>query len=309
MLVSLVVPAFNEEGNVLPFYDAAREAFSGSGLTCEIVYVDDGSSDHTFQMMKQCLGGPVGVKAVQLSRNFGKEAALLAGLEKAEGDVTVFIDCDLQQPLKVAREMVEALLGDPEIDCVAAYQENRKQGFVTNWLSRAFYSLLAGSSGMDVVADASDFRAFRSNVKAALLSVREYFRFSKGIFSWVGFKTMPFPYTPDSRLTGVTKWSFSKLARYAAGGLLSFTTLPLRLATYVGGFSFVAALVYLAVVVVQRLAFGIEVPGYATIVSLILLFGGLQLLVLGIMGEYLGRVYIEGKHRPVYVERAYYCDR
>ena len=214
MLVSLIAPANNEEGNVAPFYAAACEAFSNTpGIDgFEVVFIDDGSTDSTLSAMKAI--SPVeggSIKVLSFSRNFGKEAALYAGLEHASGDICVFIDTDMQQQPSVARDMVLRLLDDPEIDCVAAYQPKRKNGSLRNFLSKRFYKLLGSSSGMDVLANASDFRAFRRNVADALLSMREYYRFSKGLFAWIGFRTEPYPYTPEDRLTGETSWSMQAL--------------------------------------------------------------------------------------------------
>lgn len=313
MLVSLIAPAYNEEGNIAAFARAAAEAFRNlpEGWSCEVVFVDDGSRDATLEAMhaamrdEEVLSAGLSVKVVEFSRNFGKEAALFAGLEHAQGDITVLIDTDMQQPPAVARQMVEKLFADQSIDCVAAYQEHRRRSRLRNWFSSFFYKLLGATSGMDVVADASDFRAFRRNMRDALLGMPEYYRFSKGLFSWIGFKTLPFPYVPEDRLSGETSWSFWKLAKYAVGGLMSFSTAPLRIATWLGAGASALSIIYMVVVVAQRLMFGVEVPGYATIVSLVLLLGGLQLLVLGIVGEYLARVYTQGKNRPIYIKRSF----
>lgn len=312
MLISLIAPAYNEEGNIAPFARSVAAAFSNlpKGWACELVFVDDGSRDCTLRVMHEVLEdvfvteSGLRVSVVEFSRNFGKEAALYAGLEHAGGDICVLIDTDMQQPPAIARQMVEILFEDTSVDCVAAYQEQRKRGKLRNWCSSTFYRLLGASSGMTVLADASDFRVFRKNVRDALLSMTEYYRFSKGLFSWIGFKTKPFPYVPEERLSGETTWSFWKLAKYAVNGLMSFTTFPLRIATWLGTGASVLAIVYMAVVIFQRLMFGVDVPGYATIVSLVLFLGGLQLLVLGVMGEYLARVYTQGKNRPIYIERS-----
>jgi glycosyltransferase involved in cell wall biosynthesis len=305
MLVTLIAPAYNEEGNIRALYDAVDRAFfHEADLSCELVIVDDGSSDGTFAAMQGLPTPPAPhrLATVSFSRNFGKEAALYAGLQRAHGDIVVFIDSDLQQPPHIARQMVQALIDNPDADCVAAYQEQRERGLRSK-LSHQFYRLLGASSNLDVLADASDFRAFRRPVADALLSMSEYYRFTKGLFAWVGFKTLPFPYTPAERHAGTTKWSARGLLKYAANGLLSFSTAPMKIAMWIGGIASLAAFVYAIVVIVQRLAFGIDVPGYATIVCLVLLLGGIILLMQGIMGEYLARTYIEGKHRPIYLVR------
>ncbi len=305
--LTLVASAYNEQDNVVPFYEAAVSAANAAGKTLEIVFVDDGSADATGQRLREIVGraGREGriVRVVSFSRNFGKEAAMYAGLGQAAGRHCCFIDTDLQQRPETAFAMLAELENNPGFDCVAACQENRRQGRVRAWFSRRFYGTFSSSSGLDVVDGASDFRVFSRPVADALLRMPEYFRFSKGLFAWIGFRTLPFAYTPDERHSGTTTWSFSSLMRYAAEGILSFSTFPLRIATFCGGIAALAALVYAVVVAVQRIAFGVDVPGYATTVILILLMGGIQLLVLGIMGEYLARAYIQGKHRPVYIVR------
>ncbi len=309
MKLSMIIPAYNEEENIRPFYQEALRVFGETNIACELIFIDDGSKDNTYHelqaLVEEAQGEPhLTVCAVSFSRNFGKEAALYAGLKRAQGDLIAFIDADLQQEPKTLLEMVHVLESNEDIDCVAACQKNREGG-ITAALSHKFYKVLASSSNMEVVQDASDFRVFRRCVADALLSMGDYQRFSKGLFSWVGFKTYAYPYTPSKRHAGESTWSFWGLWRYAFDGLFSFSVAPLRSITSVGIFISIAAFIYLVVVIVQRLAFGIDVPGYATIVVLILFLGGAQLLALGFIGEYLSRMYIEGKHRPIYIERRF----
>lgn len=348
MKLSMIVPAYNEEANVRPFYEEVRRVFGGvqlggKPLSCEIIFIDDGSKDNTYNELVKLVGesrnagehdggwctandaathdaapvvqsaataavhdaaAPITVSAVSFSRNFGKEAALFCGLNHAQGDFIAFIDADLQQEPSTLLEMARILEADDDLDCVAACQVSRKKG-ITSSLSHAFYKVLASSSRMEVVQDASDFRVFRRCVADALLSMGDYQRFSKGLFSWVGFKTHAYPYTPSPRHAGTSTWSFWGLLRYAFNGLLSFSVAPLRAIITAGAFTSAAAFIYLIVVVVQRLAFGIDVPGYATIVVLILFLGGVQLLSIGCIGEYLSRMYIQGKRRPIYIERRF----
>lgn len=307
MKLSIIVPAYNEEANIEPFYEETTRVFEAMGETYEIIFIDDGSKDNTFShietVVKRAQSNPlVSVRGISFSRNFGKEAALFAGLNHARGSFVAFIDADLQQEPQTLFDMLNVLESDSNLDCVAACQTNRKKG-LTAALSHKFYNILASSSNMDVLQDASDFRVFRRCVADALVSMGDYQRFSKGLFSWVGFNTRAFPYTPNARHAGKSTWSFWGLLRYAINGLFSFSVAPLRAITGVGVAISAAAFIYFVVVVVQRLAFGIDVPGYATIVALILLLGGVQLLALGFIGEYLSRTYIEGKHRPIYIER------
>lgn len=199
--------------------------------------------------------------------------------------------------------MYKTLKENDEYDCVAAFQEKRSSGLFRNQLSRRFYKMLAKASGMEVLVDASDFRVFKRIVADAILSMSEAYRFSKGLFAWIGFKTLPYPYQPNQRTAGETKWSFGALVSYALNGLLSFSVVPLRVATLLGFLAGFSAFLYLVVIIVQALVFGTGVPGFATIVALILLLGGILLFFLGVLGEYVGRIYIQGKRRPIFVVR------
>ena len=199
--------------------------------------------------------------------------------------------------------MYRMLQANPSADCVAAFQEHRNEGAVLSFFKHAFYKTFDATSRLNVMPDASDFRVFHRRVADALLSMPESFRFSKGMFAWVGFEPLPFPYTPANRVEGETKWSFRKLFRYALDGIFAFTTAPLRIATVVGMLVSLFSLIYLIVVIVQKICFGIAVEGYATIVVLILLLGGIQLCCLGIIGEYIARTYIQTKGRPIYIAK------
>lgn len=301
--ISFIVPCFNEECNVDAFYEEFSEVFSQAQEPWELIFVDDGSSDGTFLRLKALAAEDSRITAIRFSRNFGKEAALWAGLNSASGDIVGFIDADLQQSPKDALKMVQLLEENDQYDCVAAYQEERRGGRALAKIKSAFYRVLTRLSGMKVVNDASDFRVFRRNMAEAILSLPEYFRFSKGIFAWVGFETLPYPYRPSERAAGKSKWSFFDLLKYAIEGMLAFTVTPLRVATVLGCIASFCAVVYFIALLIRTLAFGIDVPGYATLMGIILLLGGAQLLVAGIMGEYLARTYIQGKNRPIFIEK------
>ncbi len=303
MKLSLVVPCYNEEKNVSLFYDAVKNDFSSADFDYEIVFVNDGSKDGTFKELQKLCAGEIPVKIVNFSRNFGKESAMYAGLKESEGDYVTIIDADLQQRPSIALDMVKMLDEEPEYDCVAAYQEERKESKLLVFFKNSFYKLINKFSDTEFIQGASDFRTFRRPMVEAVLSMDEYFRFSKGLFSWVGFNTKFIPYEVEERATGTSKWSFRKLFKYALEGILAFTTAPLRIATLIGLFSSFLSIVYLIVVVIQKLFFGIAVAGYATIVVLILLIGGLQLCGLGIIGEYIARTYIQTKNRPIYIAK------
>lgn len=301
MKLSLVIPCFNEEANIMPFYQASKEVFAD----CEVewVFVNDGSKDGTLSVLKELYAQERRIKIVNLSRNFGKEAAMYAGLKESAGEYVTIIDADLQQHPRYAREMMEFLDAHPEYDAVAAYQAERKEGKGLSFFKKLFYKLINRMCEIDFRSGASDFRTLRRSVVESVLSMQEYFRFSKGLFSWVGYETYYMPYTVAHRNAGKSTWSFKKLCRYAIEGIIAFSTAPLTLAVYLGGIFSFLSLLYMVVVIIQKLFFGIDVPGYPTLIVLILLLGGIQMILLGIIGQYIAKIYIEGKKRPIYIAR------
>ena len=303
MKLSLVVPCYNEEKNVPLFYEAVKNDFASADFEYELVFVNDGSGDGTFKELKKLCGGDIPVKIVNFSRNFGKESAMYAGLRESEGEYVTIIDADLQQRPSIVLDMVRMLDSDPEYDCVAAYQQERKESKVLSFFKNGFYKLINKISEADFVQGASDFRTFRRPMVEAILSMDEYFRFSKGLFSWVGFRTKFIPYEVEERASGNSKWSFTKLFKYAMEGIFAFSTTPLRISTIIGLLAALFSVIYIIVVIVQKIAFGIDVPGYATIVVLILMLGGVQLCCIGIIGEYIARTYIQTKNRPIYIAK------
>lgn len=304
MKLSLVVPCYNEAENVAPFQEAVISAFEGCGYEYEIIFIDDGSKDATYHNLKKLHAqNNCPTKVISFSRNFGKEAGLYAGLEHADGEYITLIDADLQQRPEIVREMVRMLDDEPAIDVVAAYQDRRGEGFVLSFFKKSFYAIINKLSKVKLQPDASDFRTFRRSVRDSLLEMAEYHRFSKGIFAWVGYDTKFIPYTACERAHGTTKWNFWKLLNYAIDGIIGFSTAPLRLATYLGGFTALAAAIYMIVVILQKLICGIAVPGYATIIVLTLLLGGIQLVCLGIIGEYVGKIFEQSKDRPIYIAK------
>lgn len=304
MKLSLIIPCYNEQDNVRVFYDAAKAAFAPKDWSCELIFVDDGSADATLRELEALYKkDPGAVRVISFSRNFGKEAAIFAGLKAAKGDFVGLIDADLQQRPEVMAEMLELLLKEPEYDCVAACQRERKEGGLLRGLKKGFYRVIDRMADVRFQENASDFRVFRREMADAILQIGEYHRFSKGIFAWVGFKTKFIEYDVQERAAGKTKWSLRKLFSYAFEGILSFSTAPLHIATMLGMCSALAAFVYLIVVIIQKLTAGIDMPGYATIVVLLLFLGGLQLMGLGIIGEYIGKIYEQSKNRPIYITR------
>ena len=304
MKLSLVVPCYNEAENVVPFQDAVISAFDGCGYDYEIIFVNDGSKDATLHNLRKIFKvQKCPVKVVSFSRNFGKESGLYAGLQQASGEYISLIDADLQQRPEIVRDMVKILDEQPEYDVVAAYQDRRGEGMVLSFFKKSFYAIINKLSKVTLQPDASDFRTFRRSVRDSILAMGEYHRFSKGIFAWVGYDTCFIPYTACERNAGTTKWNFGKLLNYAIDGIIGFSTAPLRFSTYVGALSAIAAVVYLIIVVLQKLIWGIDIPGYATIIVLILFFGSMQLFGLGIIGEYVGRTFEQSKDRPIYIAK------
>ena len=282
MKLSLVVPCYNEQDNVELFYEECVKAFCGKGFDYEFVFVNDGSRDETLNRLKKLYNEKTesNITVVSFSRNFGKESAIFAGIKNSVGDYVSLIDADLQQRPEVVLEMLDILETEPEYDCVAAYQGKRKESAIMKGFKSGFYKIIN-----------------------AILEMSEYHRFSKGIFSWIGFNTKFVPYEVQERNAGETKWSFRKLVKYAFSGISAFSTKPLSIATYIGGVATFASLVYLIVVIIQRIFFNQAFSGYATIVVLILFFGGLQLFCIGIIGSYLAKTYIQSKNRPIYIAK------
>lgn len=304
MKLSLVVPCYNEQENVEAFQNAVIQAFLNCGYKYEIVFVDDGSNDKTMAVLKNLFRAQkCPIKIVSFSRNFGKDAALYAGMSHAEGEYVSLIDADLQQRPEIVRNMVKILDEQPEYDVVAAYQDRRGEGTVLSFFKKMFYSLINRLSNINLKSDASDFRTFRRKVVESILSMGEYHRFSKGLFAWVGYNTCFIPYTACKRMAGKTKWNFRKLTNYAIDGIIGYSTTPLRIATFLGTLAAIAALIYLVIVVLQKLITGIDIPGYATIIVLILFLGSTQLFCIGIIGEYVGRNFEQSKNRPIYVAK------
>ena len=302
--LSLIVPCYNEAENVALFQEAVIGAFADFSQDYEVIYIDDGSKDATLHNLKKLYKAQAcPTKVISYSRNFGKEAGLYAGLSYAQGDYICLIDADLQQRPEILLDMVKILEEKPEIDIVAAYQDRRSEGKILSFFKKSFYKLINQLSDVPLQPDASDFRTFRRSVRDSILQMQEYHRFSKGIFAWVGYDTEFIPYTACERAHGKTKWSFWKLLNYAIEGIIGFSTAPLRLATYLGTFTGIAAVIYLICVIIEKLSCGIDVPGYATVIVLILFFASMQLFCIGIIGEYVGRTFEQSKNRPIYIAK------
>lgn len=301
--LSIIVPCYNEEESVPLFYAETikQEAFfHEKGVGLEFVFVNDGSRDKTVEQIRKLHENDERVHLVSFSRNFGKEAAIVAGFEKAAGDVVVLMDADLQDPPSLLPEMYENI--ENGYDSVATRRVDRKgEPPIRSWFARRFYGLMRKISKTDIVDGARDYRMMTRRVVDAILSMREYNRFSKGIFGWVGFDTKWLEYENIQRAAGETKWSFRKLFLYSLDGIMAFSTVPLSIASFLGILFCVIAFAFLIFIFVRALAFGDEVAGWPSTICVITLLGGLQLLCLGIMGQYLSKLYLEVKDRPKYL--------
>ena len=301
MKLDIIVPTYNEEGNVKEFYNKCEEELKGIKHT--YIFINDGSDDKTLDKLKELYKTDEdNIKIISFSRNFGKEAAIYAGLKNSKSDYACIIDADLQQNPKYLVKMFDFLNDNKEYDSVCMCQKQKKKRL----LQHMFYKIMKKLSNMDIVDGASDFRMFRRNMVNAILKLCEKNRFSKGIFSFVGFNTYYDSYEVEERKAGKTKWNSTKLFNYAFDGIISFSTKPLRAATYTGVMISIVAFIYLIYIIVKTLIIGVDTPGFATIMCVMLFLGGINLIFLGVIGEYLGKTYNETKNRPIYIEKEKY---
>lgn len=308
--ISIVVPCYNEEES-LPLFlreleRVAEQMRQADDLTFEVVLIDDGSTDGTLATMKreaQRLPAHFTVRWASFSRNFGKEAALYAGLSHATGELVATMDADMQDPPSLLPEMYRIITTE-DVDNVATRRTTREgEPPIRSLFARMFYKLINKISKADIVDGARDFRLMKRPMVDAILSMREYNRFSKGIYGWVGFKTRWLPYVNVNRVAGETKWSFFSLLLYSIDGIVAFSTVPLSIASVAGTLLCIVAFLALIFIIVRALLFGDPVDGWPSLASIIIFIGGIQLLCLGIMGQYLAKTYLETKHRPLYIVR------
>lgn len=307
--LSLVVPAYNEEEAIPVFYrEAKRIEPMLSGVEIEYLFVDDGSSDKTMEVIHRLHEEDSRVHFVSFSRNFGKEAAIYAGLENAAGDYVAILDADLQDPPSLLPEMLEAVEQEG-YDCVGSRRVDRKgEPPIRSFFARMFYRLMNKISNTEVVDGARDFQLMNKKVVNAILSMGEYNRFSKGIFGWVGFKKKWLEYENVERAAGETKWSFWKLLLYALDGIVAFSTAPLVLASVMGMLFCLAAFAAIILIVVRTLIFGDPTSGWPSLACIIMLVSGVQLLCIGILGQYMAKTYLETKNRPKYLVQEQVLD-
>lgn len=302
--LSIVVPAFNEQEVLPEFHRRLTAVLDGIAGRSEVVYVNDGSGDRTLDVMNELRRADARVSIVDLSRNFGKEIALTAGLDHARGDAVVVIDADLQDPPELIPELIKHW--EVGIDVVYARRTSRDgESWLKKATARVFYQMMRRVSRVEIPEDTGDFRLLSRRAVDALMQLREQHRFMKGLFAWIGFPSNAVLYKRDPRFAGHTKWNYWKLWTLAVEGFTSFTTAPLKIATYIGLLVAVVAFLFALFIVYKTLMFGDPVAGYPSLMVVVLLLGGLQLMALGIIGEYLGRMFVETKHRPLYLVKAY----
>ena len=300
-MLSIITPCYNEEATIRYFFDEVKKYLPEIDDDYEIIFVNDGSKDRTVEECLKVKELDPKVVIVNFSRNFGKEAAMLAGLKQAKGDYVVLMDTDLQDPPKLLPEMYKTLKSG-EYDSVATYRVTRKgEPPIRSFFARMFYKIINKMIDVEIVDGARDYRMMTRTMVDAITSMGEYHRFSKGIFAWVGFKTKYLEYENVERVAGETKWSFWKLVKYAIEGIVAFTTAPLRIATFTGLLVSAFGFLWMLYIVIKALTIGDPVAGYPSLIAVICLLGGIQLIVLGIVGEYLAKTYMETKHRPVYI--------
>lgn len=301
--LSVVVPCFNEQEAVPIFYNEVKKILVTLKVEYEIIFIDDGSSDKTLEEVKELSEKDKGVHYVSFSRNFGKEAAMYAGLKKAAGDYVVIMDVDLQDPPSLIPEMLSAVCSG-EFDSAATRRTNRKgEPPVRSMFARLFYKLMRYFSDIDIVDGARDFRMMSRTMVDAVLSVSERGRFSKGIFAWVGFRTKYFEYKNVERSAGKTKWNFRKLFLYSLDGIVAFSTKPLVLASITGILFLFLSFLFIIFIIVRKVLFGDPTADWPSLVCIILFVSGIQLFCTGILGQYLAKVYLETKQRPLYIAK------
>ena len=306
-LISIIVPCYNEEKTISLFMDeiakVENQMKSESNVNFEYIFIDDGSKDATASILKDFSEKKDNFNYIILSRNFGKEGALYAGLTASKGDFVVVMDVDLQDPPYLLKEMYSSIISG-EYDCVATRRTDRKgEPPIRSFFARMFYKLINKISSTEIVDGARDYRLMTRDMVDAILSMSEYNRFSKGIFGWVGFRTKWLEYANTERVAGETKWSFWKLFLYSLDGIVAFSTAPLAIASVMGLIFCIIAFFMILVIIAKTLIYGDPVAGYPSLVCIIFLIAGVQLFCLGVQGQYIAKTYLETKKRPIYLVR------
>ena len=301
MIVSLIVPCYNEQEALPIFYREVKRVLAGMECTPELIFVNDGSHDNTLSILRSLAAEDAAVSYLSFSRNFGKEAAMYAGFCNAQGDYVAVMDADMQDPPSLLPEML-SMLESGDYDSVATRRVSRKgEPVIRSWFARRFYRLINRISDADIVDGARDFRLMRRAMADAIVKMGEYNRFSKGIFGWIGFKTCWLPYENRERVAGETKWNFWRLLKYAIDGVINFSQVPLSVASWFGISMTFLSFAAILFIVVRKIVFGDPVDGWASTICIITLIGGIQLFCMGIMGQYIAKMYMEVKHRPHFI--------
>lgn len=299
--ISIIVPCYNEEEVLKDFYSKTINVLEEANkYEYEIIFIDDGSKDETLNILKEMKKINKKLRIVSFSRNFGKEAGIYAGLRNTTGDLIVVMDADLQHPPETILEMIKGI--EEGYDVVTTIRKNRKgEPAIRSFFSKLFYKIMQKFDGIDLKQGSQDFRMMTKQVANAILELKEYNRFSKGIFNWVGFNVKYIEIDNVERKKGNTKWSFYKLFKYAIEGFVSFTTTPLKISTILGTIISIISFISVITIILQTVIFGKDVPGYASIITSVLFIGGIQLLSIGILSEYTSKIYLEIKDRPKYI--------
>ena len=302
MTISVIVPCFNEEESIPLFHEAMEAVKYQIRDQFEYIFVNDGSTDQTLAVLRELSSRCLDVHYLSFSRNFGKEAALYAGLQEASGDFVTVMDVDLQDPPELLIQMKAMLDTNSELDCVGTRRTTREgEPPIRSFFANLFYKLINRISQVEMVDGARDFRLMRRQMVEAILDVSEYNRFSKGIFAWVGFNTEYLEYKNVERVAGKTSWNFWSLFNYSLEGIVNFSNAPLNIAFLGGILSWILAFILMAVIIIRTLVFGDPTSGWPSLMTVILLIGGFQLLTIGILGKYIGKIFMETKNRPIYV--------
>lgn len=300
-MLSLIIPCYNEQEALPLFYKEVTKILENIDEEYELIFVNDGSKDDTLNILKSFSEENPHVTYLSFSKNFGKEAAMFAGFCNVNGDYVAVMDADMQDPPSLLPQMLD-IVKNKGYDSVATRRVSRKgEPPIRSWFARKFYVIINKISDADVVDGARDFRLMKRDMVDAIVSLNEYNRFSKGIFGWVGFKTYWLPYENVERVAGETKWNFWKLFKYAIDGIINFSQVPLSIASWLGIFMTVCSVLSLIFIIVRKLIWGDPVDGWASTICVIIFIGGIQMLCLGIIGQYLAKTYMESKHRPHYI--------
>lgn len=306
--LSVIVPCFNEEESIPYFYEEIKKVTNSMNVKLELIFVDDGSRDKTLEVVKKLTEDKV-VKYISFSRNFGKEAAMYAGLNMCTGDYVTIMDADLQHPPELLPEMLR-IIEEENYDCVATKSINKKRySFFRKIFTRCFYKIIEKMSNTKMVPGANDYRLMTRQMVNSIISVKEYNRYSKGIFSFVGYKTKWIEFEVQERKAGTTKWNFWKLFSYALDGIVGFSTAPLTLSAIIGLFFCIVSFIMIIVIIIKTLIFGDPTSGWPSLVCIIFFVSGVQLLCIGVIGEYLAKIYLEVKGRPIYIVKESNVDK